>query len=88
MTYFNLKGDTENDILGISYLDNRSVNVSVNSAGAYTLQVISINGKVVKTIKANEAGVYNLTGQELKKGMYIVNVVGKNNVASKKIVLY
>jgi len=77
-----------NDILHIAYLQDQSVNVAVDLSEAYTLQVISLDGRLIKTIRANEAGVYNLTGQELKKGMYIVNVVGKNNVASKKIVLY
>jgi hypothetical protein len=72
----------------ISYLQNSVIAVSVPFANAYEMRIMQADGRIVKAIHGNKAAVYNFTRQELKTGVYFVNIVSGRNKVLKTMVLY
>ncbi len=70
------------DGVKICQLQNSIVSISVPYTSAYELRIMRMDGKIVKTITAGKAATYNFSRNELRPGVYIVNVAGNRETVS------
>ncbi len=59
-------------------------NINIELAGAFTYEIVSINGEIIFSGSANEKAIVSL--KELADGVYFVNVKSADNVTTMKIV--
>jgi hypothetical protein len=73
------------DAIRINHLQNNTVTISVPFRSAYEMRIMQANGRIIKTIRDNKAAAYTFSRQELKSGVYFVNITGKKGKLLKAV---
>jgi beta-glucanase (GH16 family) len=72
----------------ISYYPDKSAAIAVPLTGAYEVRLARMDGRVVKTIRADKPDVFTFTRQSLKPGLYLVTVTSRGRSVSKSMLLF
>ena len=87
-------------MIGGSYIDNISQNesfriypnpandvltIKTNTSGLHTIEIISLNGQVIKSMKM-DGPVQQIDLSSLEKGVYVIHIRSKDFVRTQKII--
>jgi hypothetical protein len=76
------------DAVQISYLHNSSVSINVPYRSAFEMRIMQVNGKTIKTLRANNATIFAFSRHDFNAGVYFVNIVGNKEKYLKTMVMY
>jgi hypothetical protein len=84
----NVKNPNDYQIYPTSVSDKLNINCKNNIPISLSIQIISLNGNIIQTYKAQQASTLQVPMQQIKPGMYIVkisNAQSKENLYISKI---